>query len=1176
MMRRVGITAAVAFLLGLSFLTSGPNLSAQTDTGSILGTITDQSGAVVPGATVTIASLTTGTSRFITTTDSGTYSAIALVPGKYMVSYEKTGFGKGQRSLDVVVGVTTNGDFVMPLSSQNTQVVVSAESAIAVNTAQAVVDDVLTTKQIDALPLNGRNFLDLAQLNPGVQLQDGGNLDPTKQGFAAISLQGRSGRSTRIEVDGVDVTDDTVGTTTTNISEEAIQEFQVAQSTLDPANSVTTSGAVNIISRTGGNEIHGSAFYLYRNNSMSASINGLDAPFDRSIVGARAGGPFIKNRLFWFVGYEHTLQHGSTIAQAQAPFTQFGGAFSVPFHETLAFARADWNISSSWRLFYSFHFDQMNLITGFGGIGFQPFANKNYNSTNSIGLDGTVGRFTHSFRVGFLNYRNYITDARSLVAGLPEPFPGGQDAGIGIGNGLDTLCTLGTNLICMGPNYLVAQTTLQHNQEVRYDGSVPLRSHTLRYGGEFVWIPEFTFAGFFQNGPLLYGLLGTAPAGQESNPLAYPLASITFGNGLGFDSEVPGLGFPHGGFKGTRMGVYIADIWKVKPNITVTGGLRYSRITGRTNSDSRGLPSLEPLIPGANHPPNQPNLNFAPQLGVAWDPFKDGKTSIRAGAGMYWDNFLVENLIFDRPLRIPGGLANLTPNLSSGIVPGTTIDITPLIGQPIGSVVDQVVAAQAAYQAANAQAAQNFNPNGISGFDDPNVFNRNTLFGVLQPKLQLPRAFAMNVGVQRQLKKSIFVSVDYLRNVTTHSLLNYDVNAVGAAKTLDVNAAKTAINETLQFCGGPGYTLAQALVSCPTNPLGPAAAPGYTPRPVNITDFSTNGLGSPAHGLLTQIVAPNNGFAFPGINPTFGQIMISNTVGRSVYNGLQFRVKQDVQNPFRGFRQISWQAIYNLSRFNSTAPDQDVVFGQNAHDNFDPLHYFGPNALDRTNMFTFGGTFSIVGGLQISAIARIYSPLPATLTLPSCACAADIFLSDLTGDGTGGDLLPGTNVGAFGRSVKVGDLNNRISGFNTNTAGKFTPAGEALINANLFTSAQLKQLGGVVQPIQPAPAGQVGLGNFVADDLRISYQFRLAHIWQKLGEETVLEPTVDIYNVVNKANFDPPGGFITAPLSGVLNGAVGSANGTTYSQQINRYGLGTGVFSQGVPRAFEIGMRLTF
>ncbi|HMK22405.1 MAG TPA: TonB-dependent receptor [Terriglobales bacterium] len=1142
---------------------------SQTATGSILGTVTDSSGAAVPNVAITIKSLATGTLRSMTSSETGTYSAVALVPGDYLLTYTASGFVNGQKTITVTVGGTANGNFTLTVGSTSTRVEVTGESLATVNTVQAVVEDVQTTKEIEAIPLNGRNFLDLAQLNAGVQIQDGGNLDPTKQGFAGISIQGRSGRSTRIQIDGIDITDDTVGTTTINLSEESIQEFQVAQSTLDPANSLSSSGAVNVITRAGSNNVHGSAFYQYRNNSMSAPINGISPPFDRSQVGFRVGGPFKKDRLFWFANYEHTLQHGTIFAAAAPPFTSFTGAFAAPYHETQATGRLDFNVSPSWRAFYSIHFNQMNLITGFGGILFSPFANRNYNSTNSFGLDGVSGRFTHSFRVGLLNYRNYIVDARSQVAGIPNPFPNGEDAGIAIGSGTDPYCAFGINLLCTGPNWLAPQTTLQHTQEVRYDGSTPIRSHTIRYGFEFEHIPQAGFSSFSGYGPILSGLAGDTVSnmfpGGDSNPLNYPLRAIELGNGLGYSSEKSGLAFPHGGFPGKRFGLYIADFWKAKPNLTITAALRYNRITGRTDSDARALPVLEPLIPGSSHAPHQPNLDFSPQLGIAWDPFKNGKTSIRAGAGLFYDNFLVENLIFDRPLRIPGGLANATPVFTSGTVPGSSIDVGSLIGQPIGAVVDSVVQLQADYQAFNAQQAANFDPNGAPGFQDPNVYNFNTLYGVLTPNLKLPRSVSFNIGVQRQLTNSLFLSVDYIRNVNTHSLLNRDVNQVGAASTLDKVAAQSAIDATLQACGAANIDAAIADCSA----LHPGGA--------TIEDFGANGLGSPASGLYVQFVNPNNGYAFPGINKNFGQIMLSDTAGRSVYNAVQFRLKQTVARPFAGVTSLSWQATYNLSRNNSTAPDQDVVYGQNAHDNINPLHYFGPNSLDRTNMLSFAATFNIVGGLQLTAVARINSALANTLTVPyGCSCGAEVFLSDVTGDGTGGDVLPGTSVGAFGRSVKVGSLNGKINNFNSNYAGQLTPAGQALVGAGLMTAAQMQQLGATIASIPQAPAHQVGIDNFVANDIRLSYLFRLSHLWHGFGESATLQPTLDLYNVVNKANFDPPGGFVTAPLRGVLDGSVGSANGTLPSQRINRYGLGSGVFSQGVPRALEVGMRLTF
>ncbi len=192
---------------------------AQTATGSILGTVSDSTGAAVSGATVTIKAMGTGTTRTVNTSASGTYSAVALVPGEYDVKSQAASCGNGDKAVTVAVGGTANGDFMLKKGTADIKVEVTTESAGEVNTVQAVVEDVETAKQIEMIPLSGRNFLDLPQLSAGVQIQDGGNLDPTKQGFARISIQGRSGRSTRIQVDGIDITDDTVGTTTMNLSE---------------------------------------------------------------------------------------------------------------------------------------------------------------------------------------------------------------------------------------------------------------------------------------------------------------------------------------------------------------------------------------------------------------------------------------------------------------------------------------------------------------------------------------------------------------------------------------------------------------------------------------------------------------------------------------------------------------------------------------------------------------------------------------------------------------------------------------------------------------------------------------------------------------------------------------------------------------------------------------------
>src|SRR5262249_25123160 len=148
--------------------------------------------------------------------------------------------------------------------------ITASSTEAAVDTSRSTVDGVIMSKTIEALPLNGRNFLDLAQLEPGVQVRDGGDFDPTKNQMSGVSIGGRSGRSTRIQVDGGNTTEETGGPTTANISNETIQEFQVSRSSLDPSTDLTSSGGINIVTRSGGNAIHGSGFAFFRDESLAA------------------------------------------------------------------------------------------------------------------------------------------------------------------------------------------------------------------------------------------------------------------------------------------------------------------------------------------------------------------------------------------------------------------------------------------------------------------------------------------------------------------------------------------------------------------------------------------------------------------------------------------------------------------------------------------------------------------------------------------------------------------------------------------------------------------------------------------------------------------------------------------------------------------------------------------
>jgi hypothetical protein len=294
------LASVFLFCVALCSLT----LLAQTtiSTGSIQGLVTDPSGAVVSGAKIAISNKATGRVIITKSTSAGAYTSGALTPGEYTLRVEAQGFKTSEIAVTVQVGVTASGNVKLQVG-QETQVVVVQGAQVAVNTQQATVQGVLTAEQIENLPINGRNFLDLAQLEPGVQIQDGGNFDPTKNGFSSISFGGRFGRTARIEVDGLDISDETVGTTTQNVPASGIQEFQIQQSSLDLSTELTSSGSVNVTTKSGTNKYHGEGYYAFRDQTLDANLpGGSDNPFQRNQYGGNFGGPILKGQAVFLPG----------------------------------------------------------------------------------------------------------------------------------------------------------------------------------------------------------------------------------------------------------------------------------------------------------------------------------------------------------------------------------------------------------------------------------------------------------------------------------------------------------------------------------------------------------------------------------------------------------------------------------------------------------------------------------------------------------------------------------------------------------------------------------------------------------------------------------------------------------------------------------------------------------
>lgn len=507
----------------------------------------------------------------------------------------------------------------------------------------------------------------------------------------------------------------------------------------------------------------------------------------------------------------------------------------------------------------------------------------------------------------------------------------------------------------------------------------------------------------------------------------------------------------------------------------------------------------------------------------------------------------------------------------------------------MGSVHAQLAQLQAAYQAATLAVGPASNASFIG--NTLSAGTNITGINMFAPNYQTPRSVQMNIGFEHQFGKGVVWNADYIRNVGTHTLLAVDVNHVGDVRFFNKNAAVTAIQNTLTACGAA--TIDQAISNCP-GIHGPVSPTNPT-NGATIADFAANGLDSGTNicgGGANAFIAddPNNlgpcgGVipAFGGINPNLGVNQMLFPAGRSLYNALQTSLRANVQKPFTGVKALNWIVSYALSRTEGSALDLDFV--NTAVDNNHPLASLGPNGLDRTHQFSFGGTFDVAGGLRFGAVGHVYSPLPQNILLPG-AGAGGIFQTDVTGDGSGdgsgvypnGDLLPGTKLGAFGRSIKTGDLTSFLTNYNNTVAGTLTPAGQVLVSNGLMTQAQLQQLGGVLPQVALPPPGQVGLGWLKTFDLKLSYP-------RKLGENLTIEPGVSVYNAFNNANFDLPSSVIGATLNPAgaacdpsnpvnCNGTVNST--TSVQHNTNRVLPGSGVFDLGAPRVVEFGLKLTF
>ena len=1188
--RRFGVFAAVLLL-------ATPLLLAQTvGTGTIVGIVTDPQGKGLAGAKVEITKKATAAVIHGTTSSTGTYSSGPIQPGDYVVGIELKGFNPTALRVVVQVGNTANGNVVLQIG-ERPQVEVPNESILDIE--HATVQGVLNPELIDKLPVNGRNFLDLAQFEPGVQIQDGGTFE-TKNGLSTASFLGQFGRTTRVSVDGVDVSDERVGATTQNIPASAIREFQLPQSLLDLSTGLTSSGAVNVITRSGSDQLHGEAFGAFRDKAVGAALPGsAESAFQRQQFGANAGGAIIKDKVFGFIDAERAKQDLTAAVPFTYPFGGLNAKLVEPYRDFDTDARVDWNMRGSTRAFYRFNFFQNSeLRPGGSASSTQELNTSDHASSHTLGVDFNTGVYAHSLRFEYLKFRNLIGDATGGLSSADNPIPG---LGINIGASVAGNCVLsdGGNY-CGGPSWLGPQQTVQSNLEAKYDGSRILRKHLLRYG---VTLDRIEGGGSVarSTSPQV-GTTFLAGSLNPSDPTSYPADWVGLGNGLGFSTNKSSFGYPAGGLGAdNRLEMYVGDAIKVRPRVTLTYGLHYVHDTGRTDSGLGPLPDLNQWGAGLSNRVRNPSLNLAPQVGFAWDAGGNGKTVIRGGAGLVYANTLWNNLMLDSPARLSKGIFSNAPTVCHGGVASSfawptslagvtsiaggaaTVVNTPagmeaqptFCGQTISTVAPEVLALSSAFQAA-ATSVTGLQPN--SNFVGSALTALNPSYALFYPGYRTPRSYQMNLGVEKEMRPGTVLSVDYVRSIGEHYLIGQDINHSGAARSFN-QANALAARDAAQVANGCAPGLAQ--VTCMITALGQAGAQAA---------YSSAGLDS---NLQAVGGGPCSFCAFPGTNAVSGNTGAVGGVdmlfpdGRSVYSGVQLKLVQRITKPFRGVKGASFQVSYSFSKFISQVQDQDSI--NLATDNDNPTRFTGPNGMDRKHQISFGGTFDLPFDTKVSMIGHFYSPLPQSLLLPELTSGGEIFASDWLGAGLASngapEPLPGTKIGQFQRDTNIDSLQRVINGYDQTYAGKLTPAGECLVGDNalcpglissgspVMNSADMAALGWITPQVGSVAPDALGIPWLKSLDLRASRPV-------KIRERVTIEPSVSVFNVFNLVNVFPAGNLPGASLVPGQNGllAPNVLGGVTSSSSFApfRASYQSGTFAAGAPRQFEFGLRVSF
>jgi hypothetical protein len=667
------IQAALTFLSLLSLAAAAPG---QITTGSVRGIVQDQTGARVSGALIEVRIPTAAWIRRAMSDRHGEFMLENLPPGQYEMTVSASGFATA--SAEVLTAVSTVCDIAVSLTPAAVQQSVNVKSqgssitAQPIDLASNVHQSVITSQDLETLPLPARSFANIAYLAPGTEPVEPS--DPTKARITAVSTGGSSGLNNELSVDGGDNSDDYIGGFLQNYSPDAVQEFAVRTAQENADTGGTTAGSVVITTKSGTNEWHGDEAFLDRQAALNARFPienpapNPKQPFSRQNYVGTLGGPILKDRVWFFTAVE-TVHENASIVYSPASATQFDALavlasdglipgvpsitvpanVPIPFRDTLGLLRFDWaqTKKSEW---------------------FLRNSADTYTTHNSLVQQGTLpstGLLTHNNYLSLVLGNQYDFSPTLVgnfvfnASGLHLTQTRTSDLGFALAFPFSSTSLTVSGFETFGDNQFATPITFfpsdrnQEKYQFRYDVGKAQGAHSLKVGTNFIHEPVLDGA-FPGNTETLYQF--------PENPTYYLNHQSQFTTDMQTGASTSTLG---GMFAQNiqRLAFYGQDSWRINRQLTFNYGLRYSTTwglfegSGRTQSENPGAITLEalkiPLVPGV---PHDDHKQIAPRLGFAYTPGNSGTTVLRGGFGLYFDDLAQNGWVTAlQPLNTPPG-----------------------------------------------------------------------------------------------------------------------------------------------------------------------------------------------------------------------------------------------------------------------------------------------------------------------------------------------------------------------------------------------------------------------------------------------------------------------------------------------------------------------------------------